>query len=301
MKTLSQNEWIDYIHLYLQNIDVTPLSKKVYAKALNQWIYFLKTVETHSDTTNIFLLYKQHLLARQLSPHTICGYLNVLKSLFRYLEEAKIIEKNPYKNIRIRKPRSTRESIPKSKILKLLALDFTDNIEGLRNRAILNLKIFTGLRDSSIVQADVEDIKIGQDETTPILYYKSKGHDGKDSYVVLNNEVYEAINQYLAKRKQITASSPLFSSLCWRDNTRLSTQTTRRILKQFFDRAEIRGAKPHQIRNSAVTMAILGGASIQDVRDMCSHASPTTTMIYYSSIERLKSPAELCIKKYLMS
>jgi len=299
-QALSQNEWTECIRHYLENIDVKASSKKVYVGALNQWLYFIKTADTHSDI-NLVLLYKQHLLERGLSQFTVCIYMSTLKSLFRYLEENKIIEINPAKNIRVKKPRSTRQALNKTEVLKLLKLDFTDDIEGLRNKAILYLMIYTGIREISIINSNIENLTLAEDEKTNILFYQGKAKLQADDFVVLTDEVYQPIKNYLTKRKNLSPKAPLFTPLCERDNTRLSTQTIRRIVKAAFLKIGITNKTPHSLRHSCVSFAINSNVPIQDVRDMVGHASIQTTMTYYHQKNRLTAPAEAYVAKYLAS
>ncbi len=299
-QAISYSEWSEHIRHYLENIDVKTSSKQVYTKALAQFLNFLKTADNRSDV-NIVLLYKQHLMARHLSPYTICVYLNAVKSLFRYLEDNQIIERNIAKSIRAKKPGSNRPALSKQEVLKLLALEFADDTEGLRDKAILYLKIYTGIRDISIIQANIEDLTIAEDEKTHILYYQGKGKVSADDFVVLTDEAYLPIKNYLNKRKDSSPKAPLFASLCERDNTRLSTQTTRRLIKETFLRANIEGKTGHCLRHSAVSFCIASGAPIQDVRDMVGHASIQTTMTYFHQKNRLTAPAESYVAKYLAS
>ncbi|MDD5617633.1 MAG: tyrosine-type recombinase/integrase [Candidatus Omnitrophica bacterium] len=299
-QAITHSEWTEYIRQYLDNLDVKCSSKNVYRKALNQWLSFVKNIDNRSGV-NLTLLYKQSLVSRGLSPYTICVYLSTIKSFFRYLEDSQIIERNIAKSVRIKKPRSTRQALTKDEVIKLLKLDFSDDIEALRNKAILYLKIYTGIRDISIIQANVEDLTLAEDEQTNILFYQGKGRVSADDFVVLTDEVYLPIKNYLSKRKNLNPKAPLFASLCERDNIRLSTQTTRKIVKDLFIKCGIRDKTPHSLRHSCVSFAICSGASIQDVRDMAGHVNIQTTMGYYHANSRLTAPAESSVARYLAS
>lgn len=290
-------QWTEYIRQYLDNLDVKCSSKNVYRKALNQWLSFIKNADNRSDV-NIVLRFKQSLMERNLSPYTICVYLNAIKSLFCYLEENQLIERNIAKSIRVKKPRSNRPALTKNEVLKLLKLDFTDNIEGLRAKAVLYLMIYTGIREISLTNANIENLTIAEDEKTRILYYQGKGKLQADDFVVLTDEAYLPIQSYLSKRKNLNPKAPLFASLCERDDVRLSTQTARRIVKEAFKLIGITKT-PHSLRHSVVSFGIASGAPIQDVRDMVGHASIQTTMTYYHQKNRLTAPAESYVAKYL--
>jgi len=152
----------------------------------------------------------------------------------------------------------------------------------------------------SIINANVEDLKVK--EGKHVLYYISKGSDSKDSFVVVISEVYDVLNDYLIKRNYFKDSEPLFTSLSDRNaNSRLSTQTTRIIVRNFFKKAYIvrKNIAPHSLRHTAVTMTILGGANIEQAREMAAHSSIETTASYFHDLKRLSDPAEEYIPKYL--
>lgn len=48
----------------------------------------------------------------------------------------------------------------------------------------------------------------------------------------------------------------------------------------------------HSLRHTAVTLALLAGATVQEAQAMARHSSINTTMIYAHNIDRLETPAE---------
>jgi len=297
--TLAES-WTALISNFILNLDRKPATKETYAKSLKEWVRFVDN-EDKIANMNIILQYKQFLIAKRLSSYTISVYLSALKVFFDYLVTIKKIPFNPAQSIRgIKKSKSKRDCLTKDEVLRLLALDFGDSLEGKRNKAVLYLKLFTGLRDVSIVNANIEDMKVK--EGRHVLYYLSKGSDSKDSFVVVISEAYNALNDYLMKRSRYEDSEPLFTSLSDRNcNDRLSTQTTRNIIRGFFKKASIfrKDIAPHSLRHSAITMTILGGANIEQAREMAAHSSIETTAGYFHDLKRLSDPAEEYIPKYL--
>jgi len=300
MITLTES-WTALISDFILNLDRKPTTKETYAKSLKEWVRFVDN-EDKIANMNVILQYKQYLIDKQLSAYTISVYLSALKVFFDYLVTIKKIPFNPDQSIRgIKKSKSKRDCLTKDEVLRLLALDFNDSIEGKRNKAVLYLKLFTGLRDVSIVNANIEDLKVK--EGKHVLYYLSKGSDSKDSFVVVVPEAYNVLrSEYLMKRNRYEASEPLFISLSDRNcNSRLSTQTTRNIIRGFFKEASIfrKDIAPHSLRHTAVTMTILGGANIEQAREMAAHSSIETTAGYFHDLKRLSDPAEEYIPKYL--
>jgi integrase/recombinase XerD len=292
--------WENHIKLFIENLDRKEATKQAYQKALKEWVKFFNTEQKDPDV-HLVLQYKRYLILRALSPYTISLYLTALKVFFDFLVNLKRIPFNPAKSIRgIKKPKSRRDCLTRAEVLRLLNLPFTDTVESIRNKAILYLKLFTGLRDISIVGIDVGDIQIKCGRV--LLYYQSKGHDTKSEFVILEPRVKAVIDKYLSKRDVASTKEPLFTSCSDRNNSqRLSNQSTRLIIRNLFTQANItrKEITPHSLRHTAITFAILGGADITQARAMASHRSIETTAGYFHDIERLDNPAESYIENYL--
>jgi len=292
--------WGNLIKDFILNLDRKENTKLTYQKSLKEWVKFLD-IENKNPDINLILQYKNYLIDRKLSPYTVSVYLTALKVFFDYLVSIQKIPYNPAKSIKgMKKPKSRRGTLIKEEVLQLLSLENGNNLEDYRNKAILTLKLFTGLRDISIVGANVGDLRVKDDRH--ILYYQTKGADIKDDFVILESDVYYLINLYLIKRGDFKDDDPLFVSCSDRNrSSRLTTQSIRLIIRGFFNKAGIirKEITPHSLRHTAITFAILGGASVTQAKEMASHSSIETTAGYFHDINRLKNPAELFIKKYL--
>jgi integrase/recombinase XerD len=297
---MPQSHYQQLISQYIANLDILNCTKDAYKKALQSWSRFIYSNEIH-DNINPILQYKNYLILRKLSAYTIATYISSLRLFFDFLVKQKVIVSNPAREISITKlPKGKRNSLTKEEAKNLLSLNFNNSAEELRNKAILHLKIFTGLRDISIVEANIEDIKAINNRY--VLYYKNKGSQAKEHFVVLDNIVYYAINNYLIKRQNPSAKEPLFVSHSDRNNNKkITTQTLRHVIKNLLKRAGIIRAdiKPHSLRHSAITFSILGGADIAQARDMAAHKDINTTSAYFHDIRRISNPAELYIKDYI--
>ena len=86
------------------------------------------------------------------------------------------------------------------------AFRITYREKSLRDFAIVNLLLRTGLRTIEAVRADVGDITFKANRR--ILRVWGKGHDTKDDFVVLTDKTYLPIKNYLATRKGAKANEP---------------------------------------------------------------------------------------------
>lgn len=291
------------IETFLQDSDLSPTSRKNYQKMLGYFFAFTteKQINLSTISRSDILAYKNH-LSEKYSVSTINAYLSAVKSFFSYLESEKI-----YPNIAasvkgLKQKKGFKKdclTIEQSKKL-LSAVSVTDSEESARNNAIFQLLITTGLRTIELERANISDLK--PENGTIVLYIQGKGRAEKDDYVIIPDSVFLAIQKYLSYRKNVTPESPLFVSVDNRtDGHRLTTRSLRRIVKSIMAKNDILSDRltTHSLRHTAITLALIGGASLQSVQAMARHSNINTTMIYSHNLDRVKNSAESVVHSLL--
>jgi integrase/recombinase XerC/integrase/recombinase XerD len=122
-----------------------------------------------------------------------------------------------------------------------------------------------------------------------------KGRGTKDEFVLLTPACLEPIRGYLGRRGEVTDENPLFTSLSGRNRRgRLTTRSVRRIVRLALLRIGLRSKRisAHSLRHTAVTLALIGGASVQEASTFARHSSINTTMIYAHNVDRIASAPE---------
>ena len=156
----------------------------------------------------------------------------------------------------------------------------------LRDFAIVNLILRTGLRTIEVVRADVGDITFKGDRRVLLIW--GKGHTEKDSFVVLSDKAYLPIKEYLETRKGAKAGDPLFISNSRQNNgERLTTRTISKICKDGLKGVGMDGREftAHSLRHTTAVQILKQGGEITDVQRVLRHTSPVTSQIYTESIE----------------
>ncbi len=278
--------------------DVGASSKVVYRRALKRFKEFLTLREAAGGvgylTKTDIVQYKSHLLAEGLSPRTGNLCLTTVRQFFKYLESNRI-----YPDVSAglkgfkRSSGFNRDPLTLQQARDLLASIPKSNIIGLRDFAMINLMLRTGLRTMEVVGSDVGDIR--QTSNATLLYVRSKGKDAKDDFVVLTQEAYEPITRYLAARRCSDPRAPLFVSHSSANHgARLTTQSLRTCVKVRLMDIGVFSSRisAHSLRHTFATIALANGASIEQVRDTLRHASITTTQIYVHTTDRIEHSAE---------
>ena len=285
---------IEAVEAFLSECDIRANSKNVYRRGL---LYFFRWVEstgrTISDLTRADIItFKDSLLATH-SNLSVAGYLVALRRFYEWCEGNKLYP-NIAKGVKSPKRKNAylKEHLRENQIHDLLK-----HYEGnLRDFAIVNLLLRTGLRTIEVVRANVEDItfKGGQ----RILRVWGKGRDDKDTFVVLTDKSYAPIRAYLDTRKSATLKEPLFISTSNRNLCgRLSTRTISKICKEGLCAIGLDAHEytAHSLRHTTAVMLLKNG-TLTDVQSVLRHASPVTSQIYTKSVEeelRLQNPSEM--------
>lgn len=287
----------DLRQAFLAALDVASSSKATYDRQLKkylEWLYLTGRDERMKDLKREDILdYKDWLQVQELSVYSVNGYLSVVRKLYQWLEAEKIYP-NIAKIKSLKKPRGHRkESLSGGQLRDILDRIDTGTLEGLRDYAIINLMSRTGLRDIEVSRALVGDIK--QESGQPVLWIQGKGRDSKDDFVLLTDEAEQPIRDWMLHRGAVDKDAPLFCSMSDRNKGQsLSSRSISRIVKEAMKAAGFNKdtLTAHSLRHTAITLAILGGASLHQTQAMARHSDPSTTMAYFHNIARIQDGAE---------
>lgn len=290
------------IEAFLNSEDVKATSKETYRRELKQFFAYTKEKGLAQPTREDVLRFKIYLLEiKRLTPITVTNYLTAVKKFFSWME-AQGLYKNIAKGIKgLKKPKGFRKDVlTVTQIKKMLSSIDRTTLEGKRDYALLNLLVRTGLRTIEVQRALIEDLK--QEGGEAILMIQGKGRDVKDDFVLLTEETLTPIREYLFYRGVMDDKAPLFSSVGNRNQEgALSTRTIRRIVKERLKEIGIedRRLTAHSLRHTAITLSLLGGATLQEAQALARHTNINTTLIYAQNIQRIRNAPERRINQIL--
>ncbi|BDC34544.1 tyrosine recombinase XerC [Candidatus Dependentiae bacterium Noda2021] len=275
---------------FIASQDITQTSRVSYRNALKQFFTWLESACPLSPNRQTILAYKESLDVKGLRPFTRSAYLVVVRKFFEWTETLKLYP-NIARGIKGAKKQvksHQKNALTIDQIKLLLGSIERSTITGKRDYALINLLIRTGLRLIEIKRSDIGDIT---HETDRLLWIRGKARDGKDDFVLLTNQAYEPIQEYIKARTNITLKSPLFSSLSDRNyGRRLTIHSLSRIIKQRLRGVGIDSTRvtAHSLRHTFGVMSMQAGASLYEVQLAMRHTAPTTTEVYLGDIEKLK-------------
>jgi integrase/recombinase XerC len=154
----------------------------------------------------------------------------------------------------------------------------------IRDRAVLEMLYATGVRVSELCGLDRADV----DAARRVIRVFGKG--AKERSVPYGVPAQHALDDWLRDgRPQLATpgSDALFAGV---KGGRLQPTVVRRIVDAAAQSAGLPHTSPHDLRHSAATHLLDGGADLRAVQDLLGHASLSSTQIYtHVSTERLRA------------
>lgn len=291
-----------YISRFLASLDATDLTRNHYRKRLKQFALWRCHFSHAPITRQMILDYKRHLKDQKYEASTIGAYLVAVRQLFAWCE-INNIHPDVTRGIKgAKRPKGhRRDALTIGQIHQLLdSIDQSTEI-GLRDFVIINTMIRVGLRSVEVVRAKISDIRPINSQSVG-LWVHGKGRDEADEFVVLTEDCLSPIMNYISKRGPLKQDAPLFASLSDGSyGSSLSTCTIRRVVKERLRNAGLSSPRicGHSLRHSCLTLAIEGGASIQEVQKLGRHADISTTNGYLHFRDRAKGAGEHSVQEVL--
>jgi integrase/recombinase XerC len=228
-----------------------------------------------------------HLMESGVSPRTIRRKVSSLGSYFRYLVRKGILPSNPLVKVSLPKwGRPLPEFIPENNLDYLFDnIHFGDDYSGHRDRVMLELLYFTGIRRSELVRLNNSDVDTAE------LKIKVHGKGGKERFVPLSRQFASVLLDFRTKKESLFGTaSPFDPFFVTGDNKRLYPELVYRVVRKYLLLVAGAGKKsPHILRHSFATHMLNNGADLNAIKELLGHANLNATQVYtHNSFEKLK-------------
>lgn len=222
---------------------------------------------------------------------TIARRLACLRSFLKFCQREGLVTSNPAKALRT--PRTGRKLphfLTVAEITQLLEAPPANDVEGIRDRALLETMYSGGLRVAELVGLNLEH----WDRDANVLRVFGKGK--KERIAPVGRYAAKALYRWLEVRKPADNAGPNDRAAMFlnRFGTRLTTRSVGRMIEKYLLQTGLNlKTSPHTLRHSFATHLLDGGADLRSVQEMLGHKSLTTTQIYtHVSTQRLKETYE---------
>tara|TARA_Y100000739_G_scaffold60889_1_gene50169 strand:+ start:246 stop:1112 length:867 start_codon:yes stop_codon:yes gene_type:complete len=275
-------EFINYIQSEKRYSDYTITSYKV---DLNQFFNYLieeYKIDTPKNVTfKIVRNWISYLLESGLKPRSVNRKISSLKSYFKFLVNSNYSDSNP--TLKIISPKTSKRLpvfIEKEKINSLLdAKFFDDNFIGYRDKLIIELFYFTGIRLSELLNISIKDVDFNNSQI------KVLGKRNKERLIPLTYTLISELKKFINNNN---LNSYLFVD---ENNKKLYSKKIYRIVNKYISKvSSLKKKSPHILRHSFATHMLNNGADINAIKEILGHANLSATQIYtHNSIKKLKN------------
>lgn len=231
---------------------------------------------THSDIS----MYKSYLLNQNMVAGTINRKLSALKLYNQFLINQNIqsdiaIKAKDY--IKIQKSMVKKKLPSESDIKKLKHFANKDEKNSKRDYCFIILLLYGGFRESELIKIKLTDIKL-DDRFINII-----GKGNKFRQVIINNLMYDALQDYLEERKNLKIKNSYLFIGQKNKNTLepLNRNFCNRLLNKYKNICKIDKLHPHLLRAFFCLNALHNaGYTIEQVANQAGHSSLNTTKEY---------------------
>lgn len=289
------------VRLFLATRTHSPNTMRNYERAIERFRSFLayqplgKVSWKEVETYKIGLIHGiEGCAIKPLAPASVASFIAPLKSLYKWASDANIgyFERNPTSNVKIPSIpiTSKKHFLTRSEAGILLQQLY---IQSFRNYLIGLALLMLGLRVSELIGIEWRDFQKDVSEVSVWLTIRgAKG--GKYREVKVPDKLWLLLVDYykcVANNREATSDWRLFP---------LTSRQIERIIRQASEDGGLeKKVTPHWLRHTNATMALLSGASLQQVQETLGHSHINTTQRYLHTVEQIKKAAPDFVQEFL--
>lgn len=221
------------------------------------------------------------LLENNLKSTSVNRKISSLKSYYKFLLVSNYVETNP--TLKLISPKSSKRLpvfVEKDNMDSLFDKDFfEDSYEGTRDKLIIELFYFTGMRLSELIHIKTSDIDKVNSQIKVI------GKRNKERLIPITFNTLKDLNEFI---NFYEIENFLFAD---GNGKKMYPKKIYRIVNKYLTKiSSIKKKSPHVLRHSFATHMLNNGADINAIKEILGHANLSATQIYtHNSIKKLKN------------
>ena len=275
--------FLEFFTAHIRN----PNTRRAYGRAVGD---FCRWAEGHSLTSienvsSVHVAAWVEQLGREVSPPTVKQHLAAVRMLFDWLATGGVLAFNPATAVRgpkhSTKKGKTPALMPDEARLLLDAID-TTSPDGLRDRALIGLMVYSFARIGAAVGMRVEDVYTQNRR----LWVRLNEKGGKHHEMPCHHNLETWLSAYIEEAcLGATPKAPLFQTIDRSarvlSGTALGQRDAHAMIRR---RAKVAGIETpignHTFRATGITAYLKNGGTLEKAATMANHSSTRTTQLY---------------------
>ena len=226
------------------------------------------------------------LVSSNISNRTVNRKIASLKAYYKFLQRIGVIEASPLaKHVSLKTPKKVEVPFSEEEMENVLSLiHFENDLEGRRDKLIIELLYATGIRRSELINIKMADVDLSS-ATLKVL-----GKRNKERMIPLLPSTIGLFKDYYIERDQLHDNSGGRFVFLTKTGNKIYETLVYRIINGYFSKVSSKVKKsPHILRHTFATHLLNKGADLNSVKELLGHSSLASTQVYtHNSIEELK-------------
>jgi len=268
----------------------SPHTVRSYLNDLDQFYLFLSSLG-HSDDIAAVTSYDIRswivsMIDNNYSTVSVHRKISCLRVYFRYLRKEGILRKDPLEKVVLPKRKKTLPVFVEEKAMAELLDNFSfgDDFAGIRNRTIIEMLYFTGMRRSELIGLRNNDVDLSEGSV------KVTGKRNKQRIIPIVKPFIKRLDEFICIRNEkVTAQESEWFFITDKGN-KLYDKYVYNIVNSYLAMVTTIDKKsPHILRHTFATHMLNNGADLNSIKELLGHANLSATQIYtHNTFEKLK-------------
>lgn len=278
----AKRRFIEFFTAHIRN----PNTRRAYARAAGEFALWCESVGLHrlADIQPVHVATYIEGLQGRLATPSIKLQLAAIRVLFDWLIVGQVVPFNPASPVRAPKHSVKKGKTPvlaAEEARELLDAIDTDTVQGLRDRALIGLMVYTFARVGAAVSMRVEDVYIQGRRSWVRLHEKG----GKQHEMPCHHNLDEYLHRYIEAAQLTEPKAWLFQSIKGRTGlltgNAMQQPDVWRMIARRIAAVEI-GTKAgcHSFRATGIIEYLRNGGKLEIAQHMANHESARTTGLY---------------------
>lgn len=267
---------------FLANAQLSENSKETYARALHEFYSFLQEKKLQPNRLAV-LAFIQQCRNNNLSPHTTNTYLSAIKQFVQFcilkrddlkIEEKLVEQMRDVSFVKVLKTGGTTKKYAKDSLTAQERTHLLKTITNSKDKAIIGLMAYQGLRTIEVVRLSWKDIKVQQGKNYLAVW--GKGREEKE-LIPLLPECHKILIDY-----QMSITRPEGSMFDFKE-----TSSIRKITNKWLNEAGLKreNVSAHSLRHTVAQLMLDKGIPKPMVQRFLRHKSESMTSTYTAKQE----------------